>query len=189
MSRHDKLETSRLILRPLEASDADRIIEFMSVREVTKFLLYFSYPINGEQVKAWLNSVLEAKPEYCAYWAIVDKETGILIGVISLTLDQYNHKGDIGYLMDKDYWGKGLMTEACWSVVSYGFGVLKLHRIDISHMVGNIGSQKVINKLGFQMEGCWREAHFKDGRFVDVKIYGMLEVDYVATKKRLGEAD
>ncbi|MDR2667521.1 MAG: GNAT family N-acetyltransferase, partial [Puniceicoccales bacterium] len=115
------------------------------------------------------------------------REKDLLIGIISLTLDQYNHKGDIGYWMDKSYWGKGLMTEACWRVIRYSFDDLKLHRIDISHMVSNIGSQKVINKLGFQLEGCWREAHFKEGRFVDVKIYGMLEVDYLATKKRFGE--
>ncbi|MDR1435650.1 MAG: GNAT family N-acetyltransferase [Puniceicoccales bacterium] len=189
MSRHRELETPRLRLRPLEMSDLDRIVEFMGEKDVTKFLLYFSYPLNSEQVAAWLKNVLEANPEYCAYWAITDIESGRLIGITSLTLDCHNRKGDIGYWLDKGHWGRGLMTESCWSVVHYGFDDLKLHRVEISHMIGNIGSQKVIEKLGFQLEGVTREAHYKDGRFMDVKIYGMLDVDFVRTKKRLGEID
>ncbi|MDR2667725.1 MAG: GNAT family N-acetyltransferase, partial [Puniceicoccales bacterium] len=72
MSRHRELETDRLRLRPLEPTDGDRIATFMAERDVTRYLLYFSYPINIEHVNTWLKNVLDAKPEYCGYWAIVD---------------------------------------------------------------------------------------------------------------------
>jgi RimJ/RimL family protein N-acetyltransferase len=187
MSRHQVLESQRLRLRPLELSDEDRIVEFMDERDVTKFLLLFTYPINRQFVKAWLGNVLEANPEYCAYWAIEEKDGGMLIGILSLTLDCHNRKGEIGYWLDKGHWGRGYMTEAVWRVAHYGFDTLKLHRLELTHMVGNMASQRVAEKLEFQLEGCWREGHCKDGQFRDVKIYGMLEVDFLRAKKRLGE--
>jgi RimJ/RimL family protein N-acetyltransferase len=159
----------------------------MGERAVTRFLLYFTYPINPQQVHIWLQNVLGLQPEHCAYWAIVDQKKNLLIGITSLTLDPHNQKGEIGYWLDKSYWGKGLMTEAIWQVIHYSFDELKLHRLDLTHMVGNIASQRVAEKLGFQLEGCWREGHCKDGGFRDVKIYGMLAVDYLRAKKRFGE--
>jgi RimJ/RimL family protein N-acetyltransferase len=184
MSKHAILETDRLRLRPLELTDADRIIEFMGVRQVTDFLLFFSYPINPEQVRHWLGEVLAADPAGCGYWGIVDGGTDRLIGIISLTIDGHNKKGEIGYWLDRDFWNRGLMTEAAWRVICYGFDVLKLHRMEVTHMVENLASRRVVEKLGFQAEGCWREGHQKNGSFRDVRIYGMLEVDYLRAKKR-----
>ncbi|MDR0727662.1 MAG: GNAT family N-acetyltransferase [Puniceicoccales bacterium] len=184
MSRHKVIETPRLRLRPLEFSDFDRIVEFMGQREVTDFLLYFTYPIIPEQVQEWLKNVIEAKPEHCAYWAIVEKSHDELIGIISLTMDPYNHRTEMGYWLDKDCWGQGYMTEVAWRVIEYVFEDLKLHRIDLTHMVANTRSQRVAQKLGFQLEGCWREGHFKDRSYKDVKIYGMLEVDFFRARRK-----
>jgi RimJ/RimL family protein N-acetyltransferase len=155
----------------------------MGQRAVTDFLLYFTYPIVPEQVREWLKNILEAKPEHCAYWAIVEKSKGELIGIISLTMDPYNHKTEMGYWLDKDFWGQGYTPEAAWRAIEYVFEDLKLHRIELTHMVANTRSQRVAQKLGFQLEGCWREGHFKNGSYKDVKIYGMLAVDYSRARK------
>ncbi|MDR1437740.1 MAG: GNAT family N-acetyltransferase [Puniceicoccales bacterium] len=184
MSRHRKLETERLVLRPLEESDAERIIEFMGEKDVTQYLLFFGYPINEDQVRQWLKNVLGAQPEHCAYWAITLRKTGKLIGVLSLTMDNYHHKTEMGYWSAKEYWGKGYMTEAAWRAIEYSFDELKLHRVELTHMVANKGSQRVAEKLGYQVEGCWREGHHKDGSYKDVKIYGMLRVDYERAKRK-----
>jgi RimJ/RimL family protein N-acetyltransferase len=186
---HGILETERLLLRPLETGDEDRIAEFMAERQVTEFLLYFTYPLCRDQVHLWLGNVLKIPPEQAAYWALVDRPSNRLIGILSLTLDTYNRKGEIGYWMDKEFWGRGLMTEAVWRVVHYGFDTLHLHRLELTHMVANGRSRRVAEKLGFQLEGCWREGHYKDGQFRDVRLYGMLDVDYKRTKKRFAEMD
>jgi RimJ/RimL family protein N-acetyltransferase len=183
MSKHRIIETPRLRLRPLEFSDFDRIVEFLGHRSVTDFLLFFTYPIIPEQVQDWLKNIIEAKPEQCVYWGIIEKSQNKLIGVLSLTMDPFNHKTEMGYWLDKDYWGKGYMAEAAWRAIEYVFEDLKLHRIDLTHMVANTRSQSVAQKLGFQLEGCWREGHFKSGAYKDVKIYGMLEVDYLRARR------
>ncbi|MDR2677366.1 MAG: GNAT family N-acetyltransferase [Puniceicoccales bacterium] len=184
MSKHKILETPRLRLRPLEFSDFDRIVEFMGQQSVTDFLLFFTHPIIPEQVREWLKNVIEAKPEQCAYWAIIEKSQDKLIGILSLTMDSFHHKTEMGYWLDRDYWGMGYMPEAAWRSIEYVFEDLKLHRVDLTHMVANIRSQHVAQKLGFQLEGCWREGHFKNGTYKDVKIYGMLEVDYLRARKQ-----
>jgi RimJ/RimL family protein N-acetyltransferase len=184
MSRHKVIETPRLRLRPLEFSDFDRIVEFMGQRAVTDFLLFFTHPIIPEQVREWLKNVIEAKPEQCAYWGIIEKSQDKLIGILSLTMDPYNHKTEIGYWMDSDHWNNGYMTEAAWRAIEYIFEDLKLHRIDLTHMLANARSQRVAQKLGFQLEGCWREGHFKSGSYKDVKIYGMLEVDFFRARRK-----
>jgi RimJ/RimL family protein N-acetyltransferase len=184
MSRHKIIETPRLRLRPLEFSDFDRIVEFMGQQSVTDFLLYFTYPIVPEQVREWLKNVIEANPEHCAYWGIIEKSQDKLIGILSLTMDPYNRKTEMGYWLDKDYWGKGYMTEAAWRAIEYVFEDLKLHRVDLTHMQANARSKRVAEKLGFQLEGCWREGHFKNGSYKDVKIYGMLEVDFFRARRK-----
>jgi RimJ/RimL family protein N-acetyltransferase len=184
MSKHKVLETPRLQLRPLELSDFDRIVEFMGQRSVTDYLLFFSYPIVPDQVRQWLDNVLAAKPETCAYWGIIEKSQGKLIGILSLTMEEWHHKTEMGYWLDKDYWSMGYMAEAAWRVIEYCFGDLKLHRIDLTHMVANTASRRVAEKLGFQLEGCWREGHFKNGSYKDVKFYGMLEVDYLRSRRK-----
>jgi RimJ/RimL family protein N-acetyltransferase len=189
MSRHGVLETERLWLRPLEESDLARLIEFMGERGVTDFLLFFSYPIDGEQVRSWLENVLAADPQGCAYWALAERtDPGRLVGVISLTLENYHRKGEIGFWLDRSRWNRGYMTEAAWRVVRYAFDDLKLHRVEITHMVKNRASRRVVEKLGFQQEGCWREGHYKEGQFLDVCLYGMLEVDYLRAQKRFAAA-
>jgi RimJ/RimL family protein N-acetyltransferase len=188
-SRHTILETTRLKLRPLEESDGEAIEEFMSVKGVTDYLLFFSYPLQKDSVKNWLRSVLDASAEFCAYWGITHRGEDKVVGIISLTLDNYHHKGEIGFWLAKDRWNRGLMTEATWRVIEYGFETLHLHRIEITHMVENKASRRVVEKLGFQPEGCWREGHYKDGRWRDVSLYGMLDVDYRRSQRRFRDPE
>lgn len=184
MSHHKVLETERLRLRPLMPTDESRIFDFMNHPEVTEFLLFFDHPLSQPMLHNWLRNVLAASPDYCAYWGIIHKKDFRLIGILSLTFNTYHHKCELGYWMDKDYWKQGLMTEAAQRAIQYAFEELKLHRVELTHMVKNIGSQRVAEKVGFQLEGCYREGHFKRGGYRDVKFYGMLESDYAARNSK-----
>lgn len=187
LAEHPSLQTPRLLLRPLQNSDYERILEFMSVRSVTDFLLFFNYPIKPEEIRNWLQNVIAANKEYCLYWGIVLKKENKLLGILSLTIDNYHHKAEIGCWSDRDYWNRGIMTEAAWIVIEYGFKWRHFHRLEWTHMTANDASQRLAEKLGFQMEGIWREGHYKDGTFRDVKIYGMLASDFERAQKRFRE--
>jgi RimJ/RimL family protein N-acetyltransferase len=82
------------------------------------------------------------------------KETGKLIGCAGFVdLDLKNNNAEIGYWLGEKYWGKGIMSEAVFAIIKYGFDNLKLHKIYGKHISENINSKRIFEKLGFKEEG------------------------------------
>lgn len=98
-----------------------------------------------------------------------------LVGYIDFNyIHKINKSANIGYWLDQDYQGKGIMTESCKLTLSYGFKNLGLNRIGISHAAGNEKSSAIPNRLGFTKEGHFRKSGFVNGQFVDEIYYGLL---------------
>jgi ribosomal-protein-serine acetyltransferase len=103
----------------------------------------------------------------------------LMVGMISLhNIDYLNHKAYIGYWLDADHLGKGIMTEAVRSLMEYGFDELEINRIEIRAGVNNSRSRAIPERLGFRQEGVLREGEFVDGAFIDLAIYGLLRREY-----------
>lgn len=86
----------------------------------------------------------------------------------------------IGYFLDKDYNGKGYMTEAVKLVVRYAFEVLSFHRIEAGVMPHNVGSMKVLLKAGFTKEGIARKNVRINGKWEDHQTLAILEEDVIS---------
>jgi len=84
----------------------------------------------------------------------------------------------VGYSLHPDSWGQGLMTEAVMALVGYGFGVLRLHRIWADVDPENIGSWRVLEKIGMRREGQLRENALIGGEWCDSYIYAMLDREW-----------
>ncbi len=101
------------------------------------------------------------------------------VGVVGFNYVNKEHKkGEIGYWLDKDHQGKGIMTKACKLLIDYGFTRLNLHRIEISCAKGNDKSCAIPKRLGFTKEGQFRESGFIRGKFVDHYYYALLVGDW-----------
>ncbi|MEK1832372.1 GNAT family protein [Priestia megaterium] len=87
-------------------------------------------------------------------------------------------KAEIGYVLNKTYWGQGFATEALNELIRFGFDVIHLNRIEGGCDIDNIGSEKVMLKVGMQFEGTLRKNEFIKGEFRDTKIFAMLKEDY-----------
>ena len=142
------LETERLLLRKIKKEDAPAIYNnWAKDKEVTKFLTWNPHE-NVEQtekiVDLWLEEYKNPKTHR---FGIVLKETNELIGMIDV-VNYIDDCPEIGYVLSKNYWGKGIMTEACIKFCEYlfeqGFNklIIKAHK-------DNIGSNIVIKKSGF----------------------------------------
>ena len=174
-----RLETERLILRPVEESDAPDLFSIMNDPGVTANLL-ISPPFPEDRVIAWIRSRREAweKKERLAA-AVVLKESGELIGTCSLMNVCWEHmNAELIYWLGKEFWGKGYMTEAVRRMVQFGFEELGLERISVGCFARNKASARVIEKLGFKYEGCARNRFLKDGEFLDELQFGMIREDY-----------
>lgn len=98
-----------------------------------------------------------------------------LCGMIGLhQINPLNKNTCMGYWLAEPMQGKGLMTLACQRLMKYCFHHLLLHRIEIRCGLGNIRSQAVAERLGFQREGILKEVEWLNGKFIDHLVYGLV---------------
>lgn len=104
---------------------------------------------------------------------------GELCGMIGLhAIDRRHRSISVGYWLDAAYEGRGIMTRACRAIVTEGFRQYGLHRIEIRCATGNRKSAAIPLRLGFVEEGVLRQAEWLHDRWVDLRVFGMLERDW-----------
>ena len=145
------IQTSRLILRPWRQTDLDDFYEYASVDGVGQMAGWLPHK-SKEESQQILNHFVEGKHVFALEYQ------GKVIG--SLGIDLYNEKDypefaalqgrEIGYVLSKDYWGKGLMPEAVSAVIRYLFEVENLDFLICGHFERNTRSRRVIEKCGFR---------------------------------------
>ncbi len=174
-------ETERLILRKIVMADANDMYAYASLSEVTKYLLWSPH-LNIEETKGYIEYLQrEYRRGNNADWGIVLKSTKVFIGTIGFaSIDTRGNWGEIGYVLNPAYHGRGLMTEAVRAVLRVGFAYLGLHRIQARIMEGNNASMRLVENLGFRYEGTLRDSLFVKGAYRTIKIYSMLSDDYFA---------
>lgn len=173
------LMTSRLIIRPISVLDADDMYEYAKTPYVGP-LAGWEPHISIDQTIAIIRNMQMIKSQYeLGNWAIVYRETGKMIGTIEL----YNHipafKAELGYALNPLYWGQGIVPEAAFEVLTYGFEYLKLKRIEVGVFTDNYQSQRVCEKLGFVKEGIARNGYLRyDGKIFDKLQYGITDKEF-----------
>lgn len=99
-----------------------------------------------------------------------------LTGLVEI--NKINKNAQLGYSLDKNYQGKGIMTKACKKILEYGFNELDLQRIEIRAAVNNQKSKAVIKRLGAAYEGIARHSYLLNGKFLDCEVYSILKNEY-----------
>ncbi len=174
-----KLETERLILRPVEDGDAHDVYLMRSDPDVTHNLL--SGMQSDEEALAWVDRCRKALEDREMYpMAVALKEDGRVIGACCLLRVSWDHmNAELVYWLGKEFWGRGYMPEAAARLVKFGFEELGLERIAVGCFARNKASARVIEKLGFTYEGCARHRFRKDGEFLDELQFGMLREEFL----------
>ena len=148
------IETQRLILRPFKQSDLDDFYEYASVDGVGEMAGWKHHEGKDES-----QSILDLFINEDKTFAIVLKENNKVIGSLGVEeygmeealSEFYEYQGrEIGYVLSKDYWGKGLMPEAVKAVIDYLFNVQKLDFLTCGYYEFNNQSKKVQEKCGFK---------------------------------------
>ena len=89
-------------------------------------------------------------------------------------IDQIRKTTSVGYWLDSQQRGRGVVTDACRALVTEAFTGYGIHRVEIRCAVGNDRSAAIPLRLGFREEGVLREAELLHGKFVDLRLFGML---------------
>lgn len=104
---------------------------------------------------------------------------GTLVGVIGLhEINRMHRKTSLGYYLDKQFEGHGIMTQAVEALIKYCFEELDLNRIEISAAVNNEKSRAIPERLGFTREGMLRDNELLNGIYSSSYIYSLLKSEY-----------
>jgi RimJ/RimL family protein N-acetyltransferase len=172
------LQTAHLVLRPFTADDAPAVQRLAGAHEVASTTLTIPHPYEDGMAEEWIETheaAWEAKKRVAL--AMTAQGDGV-VGCISLHLDSKHQRGELGYWVGLPYWGRGYATEAAAAVLGLGFDVLGLNRIQAHHMTRNAGSGRVMQKIGMEFEGIFRQLVLARGEFEDVAVYAILSSDY-----------
>jgi ribosomal-protein-alanine N-acetyltransferase len=171
--------TERLILRKMLVSDAEDMYEYAQDPAVTQFLLWEPH-VNLKFTQSYLRFI---QTQYAAAgffdWALTLAENGKMIGTCGFAaIDTDNNSGEIGYVINPEYWGKGYATEALSRVLSFGFGVLGMHRMYVRIMAGNAASERVARKCGMRHEATFYSSLLVKGEYRTIKHFAILREEF-----------
>lgn len=205
------LHTQRLVLRPIQLSDAAEVANLADNSKVARHLRdRFPSPYTLTDANAFIAMVNEPGTSEIAFAVRLVRATaavlvgphsgskgevsegqsqsegdGELIGVVSLTRgsDVYRHSAELGYWLGEPFWGRGYGAEAARVVVRWGFeSDWRLARVWATTYSNNEPSQRLLRQIGFTMEGVRRCAVFKAGIVMDDVMFGMVRSDVEAGK-------
>ena len=174
-----RLDTRRLVLRKLAPEDLQGVFAYASDPEVTQHLRWGPHRTQG-QTKTYLDQVLqEYQTGQDGPWGMEYKDTGRLIGSIHLMAISAQHrKAEIGFVLSRTRWNRGLATEALRCVLAYSFETIGLNRLEGLCLVENHAAKRVLEKVGMVREGLLRESLFQKGAFRDFELYAILKRDH-----------
>ncbi len=173
------LETTGLLLRPLELDDFADFFEYAQDPQVSTPGMWSPYESEAVAKQDFEHIVSLYEARNLMWWAIEDKETRKMIGRCELAdYDVEDKKAELSYALHRQFWGRGYITEASHSIVYYGFHHLKVNRIGAQVFTDNLGSIRVLEKLGFIQEGRLRQYRYAHGQAKDVFIYGLLAEEW-----------
>lgn len=176
-----RLETERLTLREVAIDDAEAMQRFAGDRDVVRFMQWG--PNTLEQTRTFCEKQLLAQRDLDRRdfeFSICEKDGEALIGAAGLRVESEQRAAELGYVLHHEFWGRGLATEAARALSQFGFGVLGLHRISALVDPENLGSRRVLGKLGMREEGTLRHQVHVRGEFRDRIVAATLEDDHWA---------
>ena len=169
------LQTPRLLLREIMPSDAEALFRMRSDERVMRYL---GRPMQTEVSEAaqLIDNIRHNFAENEALtWAISLQDNSTLIGTIGFwKMHKAHHRTEIGYALNADYWGRGIMDEAMTAAIEYCFKVLNFHSIEANTAPENVASGRILEKHGFVQEAYFRENFYFEGQFLDSRIYSKI---------------
>lgn len=177
------LKTPRLILRALTLADAPAMFEYTSREVVARYTLWAPHPTVAT-TEAFIRDYAfkNYEKQVCEPFAITlrEKPSKVIGTCGAWWSSEAMRVMEIGYALSDEYWNKGLMSEAVQAVIDHCFKSYEVNRIQAHFKKENVGSGKVMEKVGMKLEGIQRERVFHNNRYWDTVHYAILRSDWKA---------
>ncbi len=173
------IETDRLILRKMTLGDADAVFAYASDPEVTRYVIWDAHR-TIEDSRAFLDLTARGYESGAdPAWGIVYKGDHRFVGTCGFaSLEPEHARAEIGYVISREYRGRGLASEAVRAMIRFGYERMNLNRIEARCIAENAASARVMQKAGMTYEGTLRQREFIKGAYRDMELYAILKSEY-----------
>jgi len=172
------LENGCVKLRAIEERDFDILYNMLQSPEIEKAMGHCTMPISPEQQKEWMSRYRNSESQIRL---MIELENGKTIGVIMLyDIDTQNGTAELGHkimasLEDRI---RGDIECAVKTMLTYAFDYLRLNCIYCRTLDGNVFAEKLLKKVGFEMEGVLRQRIYQEGKYMDMHSFSLLKEDF-----------
>ncbi len=178
VSKFPILETKRLVLREIVPADAEELLRFTGDPMVQR---YNARPM--ADISEALASIEQERAMYLrqdgVLWGITLKNEDRVIGRVGFSAWSASNRAMLGYDLAREYWGRGIASEAVREIIRFGFERMGLNRIEAETIEDNHESRRMLDRLGFTLEGIRREYSLEDdGLYHGSAMYGLLRSEY-----------
>lgn len=172
------IELDKFNLRKIRISDFREIYDIYSCEETVKFE-GMRILKDEKEAKEFIENILNGyENKYFIRWGLTKKDIDEIIGLVALHhIDYKNYTAQIGYILNRKYWGNNIATEVLFNVIKFIFDKTEIHRLEVSIHPNNNASIRVAEKIGFVREGLKIDGAFNvtDGRFEDRIVMGLID--------------
>ena len=172
--------TNTLALELIDDQHAESLYQLVKLnrKHLREWLPWVDQMRTIEDFKKYINS---SKLRYANHseMGFVILFNQVMIGRVGVyNIDLTNKTASIGYWLDKQWLGQGIITRCCTAIIEKCFNHLQLNRIEIRAATANVKSQAIPLRLGFKNEGIIRQGEFVNNHFVDLYVYSMLKEEW-----------
>ena len=173
------INAARVSLRPIVENDIDSIYAIYSDPEVMRY--WGALPMKDPlEAKDFLAEIFEdLRRRRCIQWGIARRTDNRIIGTVAFFhLDFVARKAEIGFALGRAHWGMGYMQEALRAAIGYAVNEMNFRRLEADVDPRNLTCIRLLERLGFQKEGYFRERWLVAGETQDSLLYGLLGRDW-----------
>ena len=146
-----EIHTNRLNLRPLSIEDLDTVHAYAADIENTRYMIHLPNDTIKETIEFLARITAEWQKEEPGFYEFAVTLDGELIGAVSLALNEQRTEGELGWIINKRYWGKGYATEAAMAVRDFSVNKLNVFILTAHCDYRNTASRKVMEKIGLTL--------------------------------------
>lgn len=175
------LRAQRVYLRPAEKEDIPTFVRWFADAEMTRYLAARA-PFSRAMEERWFEQMAENQGKRAFHFVICLIDGDVPIGTAGFHgINWTEGNAEFGISIgEKAYWNQGYGTEALHAICDFGFGQLRLERIELEVYEPNKRAQRSYEKAGFRLEGTLRHAMFAEGQFWDIRVMALLRDEWLA---------
>ena len=172
----ESIQTPRLLLRRYKLTDANDVFAYAQDPEWARFLPDVPQPYERRHADEFVASHVLKDWRTGHTWAL--EHEGRVVGGLGLRPAHRHARAELGYSLARWLWGRGLMTETVSAVIDEAFRKLPIRKITARAIAANVGSTRVMGKVGMQFEAVLRQHWVYHGQIFDSVHYGLLREEW-----------